>query len=58
MEQESTISYNTEPYGIDPGDPRYVPQYDPNNSLFIPVEFRVFGMGGVPIDQRTLPQYQ
>jgi len=57
-QQQSTISNNTEPYGIDPGDPRYVPQYDPNNSLFIPVEFRVFGVGGVPIDQRTLPQYQ
>ena len=45
-------------YNISPNDPRYTPQYDPNNALYIAPEFRVFGMGGVPIDQRTLPQYQ
>jgi len=45
-------------YNISPNDPRYTPQYDPNNDLYIPPEFRVFGMGGVPVDQRTLPQYQ
>tara|TARA_R110001592_G_scaffold219332_1_gene473452 strand:- start:1891 stop:2988 length:1098 start_codon:yes stop_codon:yes gene_type:complete len=45
-------------YNISPNDPRYTPQYDPNNALYIAPEFRVFGMDNVPVDQRTLPQYQ
>ena len=54
----STNTSQRIPYGIDPGASNYVPQYDPNNPLFIPVENRAFDMAGNPIDERTLPQYQ